>query len=72
MPSKRYAPGTTHGRWTITGPLLKKDTNTYAPCRCACGKQKLVNVANLGRGASTQCKECGYASIRGTTRKGTR
>lgn len=55
-PPRRHI-GATFGRWTILADDTK-GTHRFVSCRCACGVEAQVRIANLRSGRSTQCVEC--------------
>lgn len=60
--------GKTFGKWSVLGFAGRiNNTSNYSwYCRCACGRVKMVQAANLKSGGSTCCQHCKTPS-RGAT-----
>lgn len=51
--------GMTFGRWTVVGEMVKGARyQKYFPCRCVCGRERLVWQNDLRHGGSLGCKSC--------------
>lgn len=48
------------GRWTVEKFGEIRDGRTYWLCRCACGRQFMVQHQSLLGGTSTRCRPCVY------------
>jgi hypothetical protein len=60
--------GQKFGKWTVLHRTeeVSTDKRTYWICECGgCGRKFRVDGHNLRSGSTTQCRYCGYASIRG-------
>ena len=55
MPSRIDLTGQTFGSWTALEPGYTSSGKTGWLCRCACGKERVVETGNLRSGASTNC-----------------
>lgn len=60
MPSASHSITETFGRWTIVGraPPLRRSSGggiCHVRCRCECGTERPVSLANLKSGKSTSC-----------------
>lgn len=52
--------GKRFGYWTVLSFIDRNRFNTPLwLCKCVCGKERIVQEANLTSGNSTQCKSCG-------------
>lgn len=59
-------PGDRFNRWTVLEELRAGDRKVL--CRCECGKERLINVYNLGRGSkSCGCLKAEANSVRFST-----
>jgi hypothetical protein len=44
--------------WAVVGEPIRKNKRTYWPCRCKCGREKLVESYNLTSGRARMCRPC--------------
>jgi hypothetical protein len=53
---KRNIVGQVVGRWVILGyHHSNRNRHQFYRCRCSCGKEKIVNIANVLHGGSNSC-----------------
>lgn len=62
--------GTTFSDWTVVGELIPHGDRWKVPCRCKCGKEKLIGYATLQSGHSTRCRSCARREGTGPVRHG--
>ena len=54
--------GKVFGKWTVLHHYGKSKYGDYLWwCRCACGKEKAVNINFMKNGTSTQCLDCSHS-----------
>jgi len=53
----------TFGAWTVTGPTVKVNGDSFIPCQCSCmrGPPRLVIRSQLLGNKSRQCRACADA-----------